>query len=113
MTNGSFENPSSEELKTLVELRDSGLLSEEEFFAEKTRILENPKVDETGSGLYVPGSYQRTPTAGAASDASGIARANLPLKVLRIYLRVNLMIITLGLSELIFYIVRRRRVSQQ
>ena len=109
MNQSSDDNFRVTELKKLGELRDSGILTEEEFEAEKQRLLNPDPRDSKPTELYRAGSYVRTDFSPSVPQARSRA-----LRWFLIYLRINLVILTFGISELVLFLVRkqkRRRVG--
>lgn len=97
------------ELSKLSELHQAGVLSDEEYALEKLRILESDEGrTETSDGAYVPGSFGReaaTTTSDGATSRGGFDVKKVAMTLLRIWLAVN----TVGISELVLYLIRRRR----
>jgi hypothetical protein len=109
----NFSSHRLSELKKLADLRDSGLLTPEEFESEKERLmnLTETSASTTQSSLYVPGTHQQESIASSLSGVSIPGKktiGQIALLVLRIYVAV----MTVGMSEAALWIYRRVKSSK-
>jgi hypothetical protein len=102
------------ELKKLGELKESGLLSDEEFEAEKNRIL-NGKEQSSEGGLYKAGSYKNRPATFATKFGRNpirhtILTAFIGLLFIPAFLGDPLLALSLLIViEIILFFVSRKR----
>jgi hypothetical protein len=104
-----------EELKKLGELLESGVVSKEEFEAEKTRLINLNDVsvdldDSLVNDRYIPGSAinaAELPENELVTKAAGIGLKKFAIVVFRIWLIFP----TLGISELVIFLYKRYKAS--
>lgn len=107
-----------EELRVLGELRDSGVVTGEEFEIEKKRILESAKQVASGEPLmtYRPGSHREQTLLSQHRGETPQTPRSFSLSGKRIVVfvgRAYLALISLGVSELIIWAVKRAKTKPQ
>jgi hypothetical protein len=95
-----------EELKKLGELLQAGVVSQEEFEAEKTRLMATEQVApskmESEKDLYVPGTAPRNADLPANELMSSASTWNIQ-KIAIVVVRVWLVFMTVGISEVLIF----------
>ncbi len=105
-----FQNSESRlvELKKLGELKEAGLLSDEEFEAEKNRLL-NATVQTSESEMYKAGSHESKPaTARTKSGRNPILSFILFAWLCLVFLNPAGLVL-LGLIEIVLFFVSKKR----
>ena len=95
-----------EELKKLGELLQAGVVSQEEFEAEKTRLMAIEEVSssnvEVDKELYVPGTAPRNADLPANELMSSASTWSFQ-KIAVVVVRVWLVFVTIGISEVLIF----------
>jgi hypothetical protein len=104
-----------EELKKLGELLQAGVVSQEEFDAEKTRLMAGEEVApsnvEVAKELYVPGTAPRNAELPANDLMSSTSQWNFQ-KIAIVVVRVWLVFATLGISEVLIFGYKKIKTSR-
>ena len=105
-----FQNSESRlvELKKLGELKEAGLLSDEEFEAEKSRLL-NATVRASEGEMYKAGSHESKPATAATKSGRNLILSFVLLAFFCLILLNPFVLVLVGLIEIILYIISRKR----
>jgi len=105
-----FQNSESRlvELKKLGELKEAGLLSDEEFEAEKSRLL-NATVRASEGEMYKAGSHESKPATAATKSGRNPILSFVLLAFFCLILLNPFVLVLVGLIEIILYIISRKR----
>lgn len=104
-----------EELKKLGELLQAGVVSQEEFDAEKTRLMAGemsaPSNEDVASKLYVPGTAPRDAELPEIELMSSASKWNFQ-KIAMVVVRVWLVFVTVGISEVLIFGYKKINTSR-
>lgn len=105
-----------EELKKLGELLQSGVVSQDEFDAEKARLMTSNESATTGeqtiNELYVPGTAPRNADQAANDLLSSASKWNFQ-KIAIVIVRVWLVFVTIGISEVLIFGFKKFKTSRE
>lgn len=105
-----FQNSDSRliELKKLGELREAGLLSDEEFESEKNRLL-NATVQSSEREMYKAGSHESKPATVATKSGRNPILSYILFAWLCLVFLNPAGLVLLGLIEIVLFFVSRKR----
>lgn len=96
------------ELKKLGELKEAGLLSDEEFEVEKNRLLK-ATVRASEGEMYKAGSYESKPATASLNSGRNPFLTFILLAFFCLIFLNPFVLVLVGLIEIVLYVISRKR----